>query len=251
MRHDRMTRLTFGGTYGLGSVWSPDGNYLLVSGRDGMFSIRSDGVGQAQRLTLGKTTQVAWSFAPDRQRLALIDATSGGFSLFTASVGRDTSGLRVAKPEPFLQTNYDQRHPSFSPEGHWIAYSSTESGSFDVYVRSFPNNGGKWQVSTGGGVYPIWSRTGKSLFFRTLDSRVMVVTYAVKDHSFIAERPRLWTDRHLANFGPIGVATYDVSRDGDKIVALMPAETAQDQQSHITVLLNFFDEIRRRVTVSK
>jgi Tol biopolymer transport system component len=58
-----------------------------------------------------------------------------------------------------------------------MAYSSDESGSFQLYVRAFPDKGGKWQISNSGGMYPAWSRNGHDLFFRTQDNQIMVASY--------------------------------------------------------------------------
>jgi hypothetical protein len=158
----------------------------------------------------------------------------------------DGAGLRAGKPEPFLQTPFDERHGTFSPDGHWMAYSSTESGSLQVYVRAFPDKGGKWQISNGGGVFPAWSRNGRELFFRTEDNQIMVAHYAVKGDSFVADKPRVWSEKRLVNTGLF--ANYDLAPDGKRIVALMPVETAgvQKAQSHVIFLENFFDEVRRR-----
>src|SRR5262249_16210241 len=64
------------------------------------------------------------------------------------------------KPEVFLQTPADERNSSFSPDGKWLAYASNESGIYQVYVGAFPDTGGKWQISSDGGTYPMWSRSG-------------------------------------------------------------------------------------------
>ena len=77
-------------------------------------------------------------------------------------------------PDFFLQTPADERLPSFSPEGMWLTHASRESGNFRVYVRAFPDTGGKWQISSDEGKYPMWSRSGSELFFEFLDNRIMV-----------------------------------------------------------------------------
>jgi len=100
-------------------------------------------------------------------------------------------------------------------------------------------------------MYPIWSRNGHELFFRTEDNQIMVAGYTVKGDSFVADKPRVWSDKKIANIGLN--ANYDLTPDGKRIVALMPVETAEAQktQSHMTFLMNFFDELRRKVPVGK
>jgi serine/threonine-protein kinase len=153
----------------------------------------------------------------------------------------------------FLRTPFDNRYPAFSPDGRWLAYVSNEGGTYQVYVRAFQDNGGKWQISNAGGAYPLWSRGGNELFFRTADSQIMTVSYSTAGDSFAAGKPRLWSEKHLVNFGLIGTASYDVAPDGKRVVALIPAETAESQwgQNHVTFLLNFFDELRRKVPFEK
>ena len=102
---------------------------------------------------------------------------------------------------PFLITPFAERTPAFSPDGRWVTYYSNESGRYEVYVRPFPGPGGKWQISTGGGRFPSWSPNGKELFYRTLDSRIMVVTYSVEGDSFRAGRPRPWSEGQFTERG--------------------------------------------------
>jgi eukaryotic-like serine/threonine-protein kinase len=247
-----MTRLTFGGA-NIGSVWSPDGRYILFRVTS-MFWTRSDGASKPQPLTQSKNIQNPWSFTPDGKRLAFWeqDARTQG-DLWTMAIESNDVGLQAGKPEVFLQTPADERYPSFSPDGKWLAYTSDESGTYQIYVRAFPDKGGKWQISNGGGTYPVWSRNGRELFFRTADSRIMVATYTARGDSFVADKPRLWSNTLLADFGTVGIATYDLAPDGKRIAAIVPAETAGGQQArnHVIFLMNFFDELRRRVPTGK
>ena len=71
----------------------------------------------------------------------------------------------AGKPEAFLQSQADERYPSFSPDGRWVAYTSNETGRNEVYVAPFPGTGAKWQVSQNGGALPRWRRDGAELFF--------------------------------------------------------------------------------------
>ena len=80
----------------------------------------------------------------------------------------------------------------------------------------------------------------------------MVASYTVKGDTFVADKPRLWSDKRLADFGLVGIATYELAPDGKRIAALMPAEALekQKQQNHVIFLGNFSDELRRKVPVS-
>jgi Tol biopolymer transport system component len=243
-RRDTMMRLTFGGGTNIAPVWTPDGQYIVFGGTGGMWWVRSDGASKPQPLTQGKTGEIPFSFTPDGKRLGFIEPGSGGFDLWTVPLESDSAALRAGKPEVFLQTPADERQPAFSPNGRWLAYSSNESGTIQVYVRAFPDKGGKWQISNSGGVYPLWSRNGHELLFETLDNHIMVAAYAVKGDSFEADKPRMWTEKQLGGT----LINFDLAPDGKRIAALMPVETAEGQtaQSHVIFLENFFDEVRRR-----
>ena len=84
----------------------------------------------------------------------------------------------IGSRQPFLQTQFDERHARISPDGRWMAYSSNESGRGDVYVTRFPEPVGKWQVSTHGGGFPVWRRDGRELFYRGSDGTLMAVPIA-------------------------------------------------------------------------
>ena len=166
-QRDTMTRLTFTGNAQAPS-WSPDGRYIAFRALgEGISMIRSDGAGKLQPLTQSKNSQNPWSFTPDGKRLAFHEQDSKTSNdLWTVPLESDSAGLRGGKPEVFLQTPANEVGPSFSPDGRWMAYGSDESGIAQVYVRAFPDKGGKWQISTSGGVFPMWSRTGSELFSR-------------------------------------------------------------------------------------
>jgi serine/threonine-protein kinase len=246
---DRMTRMTFDGKGNLLPIWSPDGRYIVYGSQEGLSWMRADGAGKPQLLIRTKRTVSPYSFTSNGNRLAYHELDpETAFDLWTVPVENDGRGLRAGKREVFLQTPSDERNPSFSPDGHWLAYVSNESGDFQVYVRRFPDTGGKWQISSDGGAYPMWSRSGHELFFESLDNRIMVTGYTVQGDSFAADKPRLWSEKTLVN--TINTSkNVDLASDGKRIVALMQAEgpEAPQSQHHFVFLENFFDELRRRV----
>jgi serine/threonine-protein kinase len=155
--------------------------------------------------------------------------------------------LRAGDPQLFLKTAAVLAFPAFSPDGRWLAYADAEAGSYEVYVRAFPDKGTKVQISNAGGTMPVWSRNGHELFYRTEDQRIMAANYTVKERTFVADKPRVWFGKQLAN---VGLAlNFDLSPDGKRFVVLMPAQSPEprETQSHVTLALNFFDEVRRRV----
>jgi eukaryotic-like serine/threonine-protein kinase len=254
-QRDNTTRLTFNaGGVSPNPIWSPDGRFIVFEGRGGIFWTRSDGGGKPLSLIDSKNRQVPWSFTPDGKHLAWLEsASTSGWELWTVSVEQDDAGLRAGKPELFLRNSFDNRYPAYSRDGHWMAYTSNEGGTYQVYVRAFPDKGGRWQVSSAGGSYPLWSPNGRELFFRTGDNQIMVANYTIKGDSFAPEKPRLWSEKRLLNFGLIGTASYDVAPDGNRVAALMPIETPESQQAqnHVIFLMNFFDELRRKVPAGK
>jgi DNA-binding winged helix-turn-helix (wHTH) protein/Tol biopolymer transport system component len=251
-----MTRLTFGGGY-RNPLWTADGRYIVFGAARGIFWARADGAGQPQALTSSDTQQLPWSFTGDGKRLAFVEPTSTSHAvIWTVAVDSGPSGLRAGKPEVFLQASFNARSPMFSPDGRWIAYQSDEQpGTMGVYVLGFPDKHGKQQISSGAG-YPSWSRNRHELFFlkfraqqnHAQQNQLMVTSYRARGDSFVADPPRLWSQNRFLNFST--TRDYDPAPDGKHVVALMPAETTQEPRDRVIFLLNFFDELRRRVPLN-
>src|SRR5579864_1564736 len=172
-------------------VWTPDDRYIVYQVGDGMSFARSDGGSRPELLTQSKEFQYPAAFSPDGKTLAFYQSGPQGFELWTVPVEREGEKLKAGKPELFQRTNFGNRGATFSPDGRWLAYSSNESGSSQIYVRAFPDKGGHWQISNDGGTSPIFSRNGKDLFFFNLaDDRIMVASYSATGDSFVREKPR-------------------------------------------------------------
>jgi serine/threonine-protein kinase len=248
-----MTRVTFAPGFNGYPAWSPDGTAVAIeSDRDGignLYWIRADGSADAQRLTRSVNAQSPGSFSPDGKRLAFIerDPVSGSDDIWTIPLDRGPSGeLKPGAPEPFLRTVANETTPMFSPDGRWLAYESDASGAEEIYVRPFPGPGGLWQISSGGGTAPVWSRSERALLFKTPARRIMVAAYTAAGDSFVPDKPRLWSakplpDSHLGR-------DFDLAPDGRRLAVQVLAESAQDPPSaHADIVLNFFDELRRRL----
>jgi dipeptidyl aminopeptidase/acylaminoacyl peptidase len=213
------------------------------------------GAGEAQLLLESKVDVEPYSFSPDGQRLGFAErSVDTGLDVWTLPLDvSDAEHPKPGKPELFLGTPFDEQEPAFSPDGRWIAYTSNESGRTEVYVRPFrvgaPTGSGQWQISTGGGRYPIWSHTGRELFYDTFipDHRIMATTFTVKADTFAADKPRPWSNTQIGETG--GTWNLDLAQDGKRFAVFPRAESSGEQKGsvHVTVLLNFFDELRRRL----
>ena len=251
-----MAQLTFGEAY-LSPVWAPDGKHIaFLTQNSGKFQIqwiRADGAGEAQLLLESKTEVRAHSFSPDGKRLAFTEMTrETDYDLWTLPLDTtDPDHPKPGKPELFLRTPGPEFEPAFSPDGRWMAYTSNQLDSYEVYVRPFAAGAaGKWLISAGGGSHPIWSRNGRELFYETPDNRIMVANYAVKGDSFVPDRPRLWSATRINNppSGPL-IWNLDLTPDGKRFAVFpRPESTGKQKDSvHVTFLENFFDYVKRRV----
>ncbi len=125
-----------------------------------------------------------------------------------------------------------------------------------MYVRAFlpgaAGQGGKWQISNSGGQLPVWSRKSRELFYQS-GEQIIAVKYTVKGDAFVAEKPRVWAAK-LAWATKVGGATwFDLAPDGKHLAVEVPAGTPEPPkpEHEVTLVFNFFDELRRRVPVGK
>jgi serine/threonine-protein kinase len=246
------TRLTFD-ERSTAQVWSPDGRHIAFRSAVGGFRIwwvRSDGAGEPQRLLEGQNNLFPSSFSPDGRRLAYGEANpQTGYDIWTVPLDTsDPDHPKPGKPEPFLTTPAAELGAIFSPDGHWIAYGSNESGTNEIYVRPFPGPGGKWQISTGGGSSAFWAKKRDELFYVAKDRRIMVLDFTAKGDSFQPGTPRVWSNRHIIYTGT-GAGVLDIAPDGKRFAVLAPEENAGPAKGsvRVTFLENFFDELRRRI----
>jgi eukaryotic-like serine/threonine-protein kinase len=242
LSRETLTRYTFEGNRNTDPAWTPDGKRIAFEsnkeGPQNLFWQLADGSGGLERLTTSDYTQFPLSWSPDGQLLAFIE--------FNPTTGRDIWMLRLGdrKAQPFLRTPFDETSPQFSPDGRWLAYASNESGPYEIYAQPYPGPGGKWQISTEGGTEPVWNRNGRELFYRSGD-KMMAVDIATQP-SFAAGKPRMLFEGQYQQT-PVTFPNYDVSRDGQRFLMLKPSEQAASAPTQINVVLNWFEELKRRV----
>jgi serine/threonine protein kinase/Tol biopolymer transport system component len=246
LSREALTRFTFEGNVNLNATWTADGKRIAFqSSKEGPPNIywqRADGSGGLERLTTSEYARVPMSWSPDGQLLAFMEVNP--------STQRDLWVLRMSdrKEQPFLKTRFDESVPRFSPDGRWLAYVSNESGRYEIYVQPFPGPGGKWQISTEGGTEPAWNRNGRELFFRS-DDKMMAVDI-VTQPSFSAGKPRMLFQGPYER-SPATSPNYDVSPDGQRFLMLKPVDAGESAPAQINVVLNWFEELKRRVPTEK
>jgi eukaryotic-like serine/threonine-protein kinase len=243
LSRDTLTRFTFEGPTNETPHWTPDGKRIVFSsskeGPRNLFSQLADGSGGLERLTTSEQLHIPTSLSPDGQLLVFHESATGS--------QRNISVLRLSdhKVQPFLRTPFNEGGTRFSPDGRWLAYVSNESGRPEIYVQPYPGPGGKWQVSTEGGTEPAWNRNGRELFYRSGNKMMTVET--TTEPSFTVGKPRmLFEAEYLAAAFPQLGSDYDVSADGKRFLMVKEIERAQST-AEVTVVLNWLDELKRRV----
>jgi serine/threonine-protein kinase len=237
-----LTRFTFNGAGNSMPVWTPDGQWIAFTslgdkGVPNLFRKRADGAGDMEHLVESPLAQYAQSWTPDGKILAFFERDpDSSWDLAVHQPGAK------APNTTFLKTPAIEGFPNFSPDGRWLAYMSDESGRFEVYVRPFPGPGGKWQISSQGGVYPRWSRAGGELFYRN-GNALLAVTNKAEGESFRAEKPRELFRGSFAQYG--FTAGYDTTPDGKRFVMFLPeGDEASMARTHVILVFNWLDELR-------
>ena len=167
----------------------------------------------------------------------------GGRGVFVMPLAIDDS--TGAKMQPFPGISHAQREIRFSPDGHWVAYTSTDSGRPEVYVSPYPGPGERITISSSGGLDPVWSRNGRELFYLSVEGRTagdkMMVVDVQTGPAFHAERPRVL-------FQKADVIGYDVAPDGRFLMIKgLPQAPQVERPSEVHVIVNWIEELRRRV----
>jgi Tol biopolymer transport system component len=232
------TRVTFD-TTATWPVWSPDSREIVysrfVDGTNNfparLYVLPADGSGAPRALGDKAGQWKATGFEPGGRGIVY---SGRGSPQGKEEIWRlDLSGS--AAPVQVLANGFNNGAPSLSPDGRWLAYTSDESGRTEVYVRSYPGQGGRWQVSLEGGSEPIWSPKGGEIFYRNNDD-MMVATVRTGAAVEITGRSRLFKGSYQA--GGFFDQDYGVSADGRQFVMLERLVTARQA---LVVTLNWFE----------
>jgi eukaryotic-like serine/threonine-protein kinase len=231
------TRFTFGSGISGNPIWSPAGNRVIfTSNHDGGFNLYQKPANLVKDVELllkspEMKTPTSWS-------------RDGRFVLYTAIDPKRKDDVWVLplegerKPVPLITSPFNESEARFSPDGHFIAYVSDDSGRSEVYVRPFSGTsvGERWQVSNNGGTDPRWRGDGRAIFYMTPDGTVMQVDVKT-GATFQSEAARA-----LFKLPP-GSTPPDVTGDGKRFLAGVP--TDQDAQTPFTVITNWQSALKR------
>jgi Tol biopolymer transport system component len=249
-----LSRLTVDPAADLRPVWTPDGRRIIFTsaraGAQNLFWRASDGTGADERLTTSPNLQIPAAVTSDGTKLLVVEVIPGKAGDIVAV---DLSPANATQPKghrtstSIITSSFVENNPELSPDNRWIAYQSNESGLNQVYVRPFPNtNEGLWQVSSGGGTRPLWSRSGRELFFLDGNNMLAAVPVETKGSTFsVGNAVKLLSTAYYAG---IPQRTYDVTADGQRFLIIkdVPGDRTSTSPT-INVVLNWQEELKQRV----
>ncbi len=244
-----LSRLTFDEAPDRRPRWSPDGTRIMFTSdrqeNADLWQRRADGTGSAELLLDFDRDIHEALITPDESWFVL---RLGGQA--SSQGGRDLMGLQVGDTTliPMAAEDYDEKSAALSPNGRWLAYESTETGTEQVYVRPFPNaDDGKWQVSTNGGQNPVWGRDGTELFY--VDGSGMMTAVTVEtDRGFrVGEREELFSVPERNIDIQVNYPFWDVTPDGQRFIMAQFDLGESAPVNDVIIVENWFEELKARV----
>ena len=236
LQRESAKRLTFDPSFDVDPIWSPDSSRLVFATNRGLavdlYMKNSDGAQEEKRLV-----------SDDRNKISNDWSRDGRYILYA----RDSDLWFVTVPElkstPFLKAVSVLRNGRFSPDGKWVAYASNESGRWEIYVTSFPEARGKWQISTGGGEQPRWRGDGKELFYLSSDYKMMAAPVTTGTNFDVGTPVVLFQATPRQPVSTNDQSVYDVSRDSQRFLILTQVKQAETQS--MSVILNWAAKLNK------
>jgi len=237
LNSDATARLGFGPWLEQVTIWNPNGKQVLYTSNEKLFFSlylkNADGSGSAQNvMDFGTPQQGPWDWSRD-----------GKYVLVRKERELWYMTMPDAQTHPLLQSQSLIRNAQFSPDGKFVAYASSETGTWEVYVSPFPGFGSKWQVSRGGGEEPRWRRDGKELFYLAPDGRLMAAEVKAAA-GFEAGFPSVLFVTHPRQpISAMDFFSYDVTADGQKFLVNTKVDTSNS--APLSVILNWAAELEK------
>jgi Tol biopolymer transport system component len=233
LKRQSLRRLTFNPAVDATPVFSPDGKQILFASSRGrlfkLFLKNADGTQEEKALPLNE--------ADDSDQYPSDWSHDGKHILYTRATDLWVAESSDWKARPFVQGHGTVKNAQFSADGKWVAYASSESGQWEVYVTSFPDGNGKWQVSSAGGAQPRWRGDSKELFYLASDGKIMSVSVA-NGPTFNAGTPvALFQANPRVLVATSELVAYDVSKDGQRF--LINTRQKNPETQPMTVVLNW------------
>jgi Tol biopolymer transport system component len=233
LRSDTLSRFTF--LPGKNPVWSPDGKRLAfvrqTAATADFYQKATGGNGQEELLLHAGINGTTLDWSPDGKWILYHQQErQTGLDLWLLPLDGDRT------PVPYLQTPSSEAFGAFSPDGHWVAFQSDETGRNQIYVQTMPSSSAKYQISTAGGTLPQWRRDGKELFYVTTDGTLMAVPMALGAPVRAGAPHALFAGVETREFAP--------SRDGQRFLVNVPAVGERAALPPLTMVLNWTSELK-------
>jgi len=241
------SRITFNTSGNDFPVWSPDGKYIyfrsIIQGvpgfRGNIWRKRADGVGGEEQITSGGTDEPR-DFHPNGS--ALLMRRTVNTTAIDLMVLRFENGEPVGEPQPFVSGPVRDDFGRFSPDGRWVAYHSTENGGrLDVFVTPYPEANAKFQISTNGGSFPLWSPDGSTIYYQG-NREILAVDVRVEGEALVRGAPRsIRTGNYTSNL--VGSSNWDIDPSGEFFYVInQPLQTIGGGAP--VLVLNWFEEVK-------
>jgi eukaryotic-like serine/threonine-protein kinase len=233
------------------AIWTLDGKGITygsaIAGNENLFVRPADGSGPAEPLVTSSNLKYPATWSPSDHALLFVEQNlESGTDIMVLPASGDR------RPRPVVQTRFSEAYPDLSPDGHWLAYASNESGQPEVYVQPYPGPGPRQQVSTNGGIGPAWSHDGRELFYITTPStggqatptKMMVVPVTLRPAFTVGAPRQLFEGRFGATSG---IRSYDVTADGRRFLMVQQKERTPVAASEMILVQNWLEEVKARV----